>query len=160
MRLDPDGGQADVAHLQHAPGFQHLGEGDRVLGEHEVEMRHELLWLEGRDVGARSLADLHHLHDGEGTERLPEHRPADLHLGRQVPLGRELVARPEPLCLDQLQEAVGDLLRQRAPVQHGEHRPSPGAVPGRPATGPRLVHAHPSDLLDDAPYPWRDAMAI
>ena len=79
---------ADVAHLHHAAGLDDLGQRHGVLGEHEVEMRHQLLGLQGRDVGPGTLADIHDLHDRERTEGLAQDGPADLHRGREVPLGR------------------------------------------------------------------------
>ena len=94
-RRDPLRGQPDVADLHDAPGLDHLGQRDRVLGEHEVQVRDQLLRLQGRDVGAGALADLDHVHDRERTEGLPQHGPADVHHGGQLALGRELVAGPQ-----------------------------------------------------------------
>ena len=125
---DPLRGQPDVADLHDAPGLDHLGQRDRVLGEDEVQVGDQLLGLQGRDVGAGALADLDHVHDRERTEGLPEDGPADMHHGGQLALGGELVPGPQALRPDQVEQAGRDLVRQGAPVDDGELGPGRARV--------------------------------
>ena len=138
---DPLGGQPDVADLHDAPRLDDLGQGNGILGEHEVQVRDQLLGLQGGDVGSGALADLDHVHDRERPEGLPQDGPADVHRGGQLALGRELVPGPQALRPDQVQQAGRDLVREGAPVHHRELGPGRGAGSstgiGRPRTRPR-----------------------
>ena len=84
------GRRSRKAGLQHLTGFQELGEGRIVEGKDEVEMLDQHLGPEGSDVGARALTDFHDIQHGQRPQRLAERWPADLHRGREIPLGGSL----------------------------------------------------------------------
>jgi hypothetical protein len=111
----PKGREADVAGLDDPARLEELDESHAVLREDEVEVGDQLPRLERRDVRAVALADVDDAHEREGPQRLADDRPADLHHLGELALGGELVARTQLLFADLHQEAIRDLLRERAP---------------------------------------------
>src|SRR5262249_22802986 len=78
------------------------------------------------NVGPRTMARLHAAHRGQRMESHPHRGTADADLRREIALGRQPVARPELLALDEAAHVSDHLLGAALYRAH-----FPGPDPGR-----------------------------